>query len=73
MALRTQVVAQQSEITKLRAADRRRQTHLTEALNLMKTLQTQLTALQSRQGSARGPAQPDAPRRPVAVHRSCYG
>ncbi|GKD75935.1 hypothetical protein Tco_1334217 [Tanacetum coccineum] len=61
MALRTQVVAQQSEITELRAADRRRQTQLTEALKLMKTLQTQLTALQSRQGPARGPAQPDAP------------
>ncbi|GKC51988.1 hypothetical protein Tco_1074733, partial [Tanacetum coccineum] len=43
------------------ASDRRRQTQLTEALKLMKTLQTQLTALQSRQGPARGPAQPDAP------------
>ncbi|GKC73216.1 hypothetical protein Tco_1119099, partial [Tanacetum coccineum] len=49
------------EIVELRATDRRRQTQLTEALKLMKTLQTQLTALQSRQGSARGPAQPDAP------------
>ncbi|GJZ19703.1 hypothetical protein Tco_0556293 [Tanacetum coccineum] len=56
MALRTQVVAQQSEITKLRAADRRRQTQLIEALKLMKTIQTQLTALRSRQGPARGPA-----------------
>ncbi|GJW95576.1 hypothetical protein Tco_0175248 [Tanacetum coccineum] len=45
MALRTQVVAQQSEITELRAADRRRQTQLTEALKLMKTIQTQLTSL----------------------------
>ncbi|GJT19825.1 hypothetical protein Tco_0878531 [Tanacetum coccineum] len=45
MELRTQVVAQQSEITKVRATDRRRQTQLTEALKLMKTLQTQLTAL----------------------------
>ncbi|GKC93491.1 hypothetical protein Tco_1158933 [Tanacetum coccineum] len=61
MELRTQVVAQQSEITELRAADRRRQTQLTEALKLMKTLQIQLTALQSRQGPARGPAQLDAP------------
>ncbi|GKF52764.1 hypothetical protein Tco_0159674, partial [Tanacetum coccineum] len=47
MALPTQVVAQRSEIAELWAADRRRQTQLTEALNMMKTLQTQLTALQS--------------------------
>ncbi|GKB79832.1 hypothetical protein Tco_0946727, partial [Tanacetum coccineum] len=45
MALRTQVVAQRSEIAKLRATDRRRQTQFTEALKLLKTLQTQLTAL----------------------------
>ncbi|GJY76904.1 hypothetical protein Tco_0482020 [Tanacetum coccineum] len=45
MALRTQVVAQRSEIAELRAADRRRQTQLTKALNLLKTLKTQLTAL----------------------------
>ncbi|GJY95448.1 hypothetical protein Tco_0511809, partial [Tanacetum coccineum] len=38
MALRTQVVAQRSKIAKLRAVDRRRQTQLTEALKLMKTL-----------------------------------
>ncbi|GJZ31219.1 hypothetical protein Tco_0576266 [Tanacetum coccineum] len=43
----------------LQAADRRRQTQLTEALKLMKTLQTQLTALQSRQGPARGLTHPD--------------
>ncbi|GKD95729.1 hypothetical protein Tco_1379626 [Tanacetum coccineum] len=54
-------VAHRSEITELRAADRRRQTQLTEALKLMKTLQTQLTVLQSRHGPARGPTQPDAP------------
>ncbi|GJX01330.1 hypothetical protein Tco_0185243 [Tanacetum coccineum] len=48
MALCTQVVAQQSEITELRAADHMRQTQLTKALKLMKTLHTQLTALQSR-------------------------
>ncbi|GKA13178.1 hypothetical protein Tco_0692824 [Tanacetum coccineum] len=45
MALRTQMVAQRSEIAELRAADRMRQTQLTEALKLMKTLQTQLTGL----------------------------
>ncbi|GJW70659.1 putative reverse transcriptase domain-containing protein [Tanacetum coccineum] len=61
MALRTQVVAQRSEIAELRAADRRRQTQLTEALKLMKTLQIHLTALQSLRGPARGPTQPDAP------------
>ncbi|GJW70658.1 hypothetical protein Tco_0127575 [Tanacetum coccineum] len=55
------VVAQRSKIVELRAADRRRQTQLTEALKLMKTLQIHLTALQSRRGPARGPAQPDAP------------
>ncbi|GJT00745.1 hypothetical protein Tco_0821914 [Tanacetum coccineum] len=38
-----------------------KQNRLTEALKLMKTLQTQLTALQGRQGHARGPTQPDAP------------
>ncbi|GJX45091.1 hypothetical protein Tco_0261767 [Tanacetum coccineum] len=38
MELRTQVVAQQSEITELQAANRKRQTQLTEALKLMKTL-----------------------------------
>ncbi|GJS99382.1 hypothetical protein Tco_0820552 [Tanacetum coccineum] len=47
MALRTQVVAQRSKIMKLRAVYRRRQTHLIEALKLLKTLQTQLTTLQS--------------------------
>ncbi|GKB85497.1 hypothetical protein Tco_0957769, partial [Tanacetum coccineum] len=61
MALRTQVVAQQLEITELRAADRMRHTQLLEAQKLMKTLQTQLTALQSRQGPAKGPTQLDAP------------
>ncbi|GJW91648.1 hypothetical protein Tco_0169201 [Tanacetum coccineum] len=45
MALHTQVVAHRLEITELRAADRRRWTQLTEALKLMKTIQTQLTTL----------------------------
>ncbi|GKD99039.1 hypothetical protein Tco_1382936, partial [Tanacetum coccineum] len=53
MALRTQMVAQQSEITELRVANRMRQTQFTEALKLIKIIQTQLTALQSRQGPAR--------------------
>ncbi|GJZ37985.1 hypothetical protein Tco_0584176 [Tanacetum coccineum] len=45
MALRTQVLAQWSEITELWAADRKRQTQLTETLKPVKTLQTQMTAL----------------------------
>ncbi|GKE67946.1 hypothetical protein Tco_1522107, partial [Tanacetum coccineum] len=45
MALCTQVVAQWSVIAELRATNRKRQTQLTEALKLMKTLQTQLIAL----------------------------
>ncbi|GJR43491.1 putative reverse transcriptase domain-containing protein [Tanacetum coccineum] len=67
MALRTQVVAQRPESTELRGADRRRQTRFTEALKMMKTLQTQLTALQSRQGPARGPTQSDAPEEAAAL------
>ncbi|GJV42959.1 hypothetical protein Tco_1427495 [Tanacetum coccineum] len=61
MALRTQVVAQQSEIAGLRAADRTRQAQLVETLRLMSTLQTQVTALQSQLGPASGPAQPEIP------------
>ncbi|GJY66525.1 hypothetical protein Tco_0468763, partial [Tanacetum coccineum] len=41
MALRTQVVAQQSEIAALRAADRARQAQLVETLRLTSILQTQ--------------------------------
>ncbi|GJY86189.1 hypothetical protein Tco_0500215 [Tanacetum coccineum] len=61
MTLRTQVVAQRLEIAELQAADRRRLTQFTKALKLLKTLQTYLAALQSQQGPAKGPAQPDAP------------
>ncbi|GJX95544.1 hypothetical protein Tco_0351342 [Tanacetum coccineum] len=46
-ALRTTVLAQQTEIGDLRAADRRRQAQLAEALTLLRTLQTQMVALQS--------------------------
>nr|GEY56356.1 hypothetical protein [Tanacetum cinerariifolium] len=55
-ALQTTVLAQQTEIEELRAANRRRQTQLTEALNILKTLQTQMLALQSQQRPARDPA-----------------
>ncbi|GJW57540.1 hypothetical protein Tco_0104271 [Tanacetum coccineum] len=60
-ALRTTVLSQQTEIGDLRAADRRRQTQLTEALTLLKTFQTQMAALQSQQRPARDPAHPDVP------------
>ncbi|GJZ27528.1 hypothetical protein Tco_0571781 [Tanacetum coccineum] len=40
-ALRTTVLAQQTEITRLRAADRTRQAQLVETLTLLRTLQTQ--------------------------------
>nr|GEX50410.1 reverse transcriptase domain-containing protein [Tanacetum cinerariifolium] len=46
MSLRTIVLAQQTEIMKLQAADRRRKGHLTEALRLLKTLQTQMAEFQ---------------------------
>ncbi|GJT25620.1 hypothetical protein Tco_0895557 [Tanacetum coccineum] len=46
-ALQTTVLAQQTEIGDLQAADHRRQAQLVEALTLMRTLQTQMVALQS--------------------------
>ncbi|GJX93527.1 putative reverse transcriptase domain-containing protein [Tanacetum coccineum] len=46
-ALRTTVLAQQIEIGDLQAADHRRPTQLTEALTLLRTLQTQMAVLQS--------------------------
>ncbi|GKA80839.1 putative reverse transcriptase domain-containing protein [Tanacetum coccineum] len=75
MSLRTTVLAQQSVITELQAADRRRQAAITEmlaadrrrqkqfteALKLLKRLQTQMTEFERQQGPAKGPAQPDAP------------
>ncbi|GKF38921.1 hypothetical protein Tco_0118982 [Tanacetum coccineum] len=75
MSLRTQVVAQQVMITKLHAADRKRQAAITkmlaadrrrqkqfiEALKLVKRLQTQMTEFERQQGPAKGPAQLDAP------------
>nr|GEW12654.1 hypothetical protein [Tanacetum cinerariifolium] len=46
MALRTQVVAQHSKIMELWAANHGRQAQFIEALKLLKTLQTQMTAIQ---------------------------
>ncbi|GJS09568.1 hypothetical protein Tco_0366364 [Tanacetum coccineum] len=60
-ALWTTLLAQQTEIAGLRVADRTRQAQLVETLTLLRTLQTQVTELQSQQGPARGPAQPEIP------------
>nr|GEV77240.1 reverse transcriptase domain-containing protein [Tanacetum cinerariifolium] len=60
-SLRTTVLAQQSEITGLRAVDQTRQTQLVEALTLLRTLQIQVAALQRQRGPARGPVHPKAP------------
>ncbi|GKB99444.1 putative reverse transcriptase domain-containing protein [Tanacetum coccineum] len=46
-ALRTMVLAQQTKIRDLWAVDRRRQAQLAEALTLLRTLQTQMAALQT--------------------------
>ncbi|GKB65906.1 hypothetical protein Tco_0927318 [Tanacetum coccineum] len=60
-SVRTTILAHQTKIGDLRAVDCRRQTQLTEALTLPKTLQTQMAALQSQQTPARDPAHPDVP------------
>ncbi|GJW87835.1 hypothetical protein Tco_0163175 [Tanacetum coccineum] len=73
--LRTTVIAQQSEIVELQAADRRRQTvisellkadyrrqrQLVEALKIVKSLKTQMIELQTQQGPAKDPAEPELP------------
>ncbi|GKE36649.1 hypothetical protein Tco_1460054 [Tanacetum coccineum] len=48
-------------IGELQAADYMRQTQLTETLTLMRTLQTQVTALQSQQGPTSSPIKPKIP------------
>nr|GFC35660.1 hypothetical protein [Tanacetum cinerariifolium] len=50
-----------AEIEALRAANRTRQAQLVEALTLLKSLQTQVTTLQSQQTPTRDPAHPDVP------------
>nr|GEU98236.1 hypothetical protein [Tanacetum cinerariifolium] len=52
----------ETEIARLRAADRSRQTQLVEALTLLKIMQTQMAALQRQQGLTSGPAHPDVPK-----------
>nr|GFC71354.1 hypothetical protein [Tanacetum cinerariifolium] len=61
MSFCTIVLAQQTKIAGLRAANRTRQTQLVEALTLLKILQTQMAALHRQQGPARGPAHPEIP------------
>ncbi|GJR60917.1 hypothetical protein Tco_1503079 [Tanacetum coccineum] len=75
ISLRTTIMAQQSEITELQAADRRRQTvisellkadyrrqrQLVEALKIVKSLKTQMIELQTQQGPAKDPAEPELP------------
>ncbi|GKG05110.1 hypothetical protein Tco_0315497, partial [Tanacetum coccineum] len=60
-ALRTTVLAHQTEIAALRAVDRARQAQLVETLRLVSTLQTYVTALQGQQGPVSGPVQPEIP------------
>ncbi|GJR60920.1 hypothetical protein Tco_1503082 [Tanacetum coccineum] len=75
ISLRTTVMAQQSEITELQAADRRRQAVITdllkadyrrqrqlvETLKIVKSLKAQMTELQRQQGPAKDPAEPELP------------
>ncbi|GJW12678.1 hypothetical protein Tco_1578505 [Tanacetum coccineum] len=75
MSLRTTVMAQQSEISELQAADRRRQAVITdllkadyrrqrqlvETLKIVKSLKAQMTELQRQQGPAKDPAEPELP------------
>ncbi|GJW97369.1 hypothetical protein Tco_0179177 [Tanacetum coccineum] len=60
-ALRTTVLAQHTKIRDLQAADHMRQTQLTKVLTLLRTLQTQMAALQSQQTLVRDPTHPDVP------------
>ncbi|GKD68554.1 hypothetical protein Tco_1322644 [Tanacetum coccineum] len=60
-ALKTTVLAHQTEIAGLRATDHTRQAQLVETLTLMRKLQTQVTAIQNQQGLASGPVQPEIP------------
>nr|GEU39972.1 reverse transcriptase domain-containing protein [Tanacetum cinerariifolium] len=71
-ALQTTVLSQQTEIGELRAADRRQQAQLVEALTLLRTLQTQMVTLQSQQRPARDLTHLMYQRRPVVVLRSGY-
>ncbi|GJS13312.1 hypothetical protein Tco_0407784 [Tanacetum coccineum] len=60
-SLRTTIAGQGALISALQSADHKRQAQLTQALMLLKGLQTQMIEFQRQQGPAKGPAQPDAP------------
>ncbi|GJX22842.1 hypothetical protein Tco_0227287, partial [Tanacetum coccineum] len=51
----------QTVITKMLAADHKRQVQLTKVLKLVKRLQTQMAELQRQLGPAKGPVQPELP------------
>ncbi|GJZ43634.1 hypothetical protein Tco_0590889 [Tanacetum coccineum] len=84
--LRTTVMTQQSEIVELQAADRRRQTvisellkadyqrqrQLVEALKIVKSLKTQMIELQTQQGPAKDPAEPELPEEASSSSYTCY-
>ncbi|GKE24588.1 hypothetical protein Tco_1436100, partial [Tanacetum coccineum] len=57
ISLRTTVMVQQSELTELQAADRRRQAVITDLLKA----DYQMTELQRQQGPAKDPAEPELP------------
>ncbi|GJS40998.1 hypothetical protein Tco_0566041 [Tanacetum coccineum] len=75
ISLRTTVMAQQSEITELQAADRRRQMMITdllkadyrrqrqlvETLKIVKSLKAQMIRSSRQQGPAKDPAEPELP------------
>ncbi|GJU99578.1 putative reverse transcriptase domain-containing protein [Tanacetum coccineum] len=52
------------------AADHRRQKQLTEALKLIKRLQTQMAEFERQQGPAKGPVQPELPKEKMAPKRA---
>ncbi|GJV67240.1 hypothetical protein Tco_1482749 [Tanacetum coccineum] len=75
-ALRTTILAQQTEIEDLQVADRRRQVQLTKALTLLRILQNQMAVLQRHQTPARDPAHPECSigmggRRQAPLAREC--
>ncbi|GKE78892.1 hypothetical protein Tco_1545012, partial [Tanacetum coccineum] len=70
-SLRTTILAQQIEIGDLRAADHRRQAQLTKALTLLRTLQTQMAALQSQQTPVRDPVHPGVSEEAGSIIFSC--
>ncbi|GJT32131.1 hypothetical protein Tco_0922550 [Tanacetum coccineum] len=52
----------QTVIIEMLAVDHKRQKQLTEALKLIKRLQTQMAEFERQQGPAKGPAHPELPK-----------